>query len=342
MTIDVGYLYNVRINMQNGVDAIALASASALSGGPDDVWNRARRYANLNTANGSPIQLQSEDVQLGYWDSEFGEFTPAIGGEARPPDAVRVSAHLTSQRGNAVSLFFAPAMGHQTSDVSATATATFGTADAWDVMIVQDISGSFTGALSLAKEADEALVSCLRDHTDNSSRLGFVRYTGTADVVTPLEAIETGFDNLVYAIRNLSSCSWWGMGGAPTCSTGTNIAAGVDVAVNEFLNATPPDSDIGQAIVIISDGRPQSVGSGGLSAQVLRDMAVQSVDDAWSAGISVYAVYYAGSSSTPQADADFLATLVRGSGTFEATPDAADLSTMLWNVCSSLPLMLVE
>ncbi len=344
LTIDVGHLYNVRIELQNTVDAAALSAASALPLGKEEVFSRARAIAAMNMANGQPVEVPDADIVLGRWDSDTASFIPLADDDDSRPDAVRVITSRTGGYGNSVGLYFAQIFGLISSDVSASATATFGTGDTWDVIIVQDISGSFTPALPSARDADEALVSCLKDHTDNDSRIGMVSYTGSSQLVFPLEAIETGFDDLIDAIVNLDPCckSWWSnCGTMPDCSTGTNIAAGIDEAVNEFLNAPLPDPDIGQAIVIVSDGRPQSV-SGPLTDEELRDLAVQASDNAWANGISIFAIYYAGSSSTPQQDADFLASLIRGDGIFEATPEENELSGTVWKVCASLPHMLVE
>ena len=209
-------------------------------------------------------------------------------------------------------------------------------------MIVQDISGSFTGALASARTADESLIECLKDHTDNASRVGLVAFTGTARLLHPLEEIETGFDSLIQTVQDLESCCWFFCGSRPRCASGTNIADGLNVAVDEFLAAPPPDPDIGQAIVLVSDGRPQAGTDPGMTDAELRELALQAADDAWNEGIAIYTVYYGGSSSTPVEDAEYLEGLTRGRGTFSSTPDPDKLTTLVWRVCASLPLMLVE
>ena len=94
--------------------------------------------------------------------------------------------------------------------------------------------------------------------------------------------------------------------------------------------------------MIISDGQPKALLSSRKTEYEMGELAVTAVDNAWYEEISVFGVYYAGSSETPGQDATFLAGLVRGEGTFAATPDAAELSTLVWDICASLPPVLVE
>ncbi len=341
LTVDVGYLYNVRSDLQRTVDAAALAGASALSISPSEGINRAVACAALNNAGGIPVGLEGADVQLGSWDSIGQTFTPLTGEAIQFADACRVTASLSSAEGNAVPLFFSGVFGRSSTDISASATAQFGTAHTWDVMIVQDKSGSFTDALDLAKTADQALVQCLADHTDNESQIGFVTYTGTAKLNVPLQSLDIGYDQIMSTIDNLDPCCWWWCGGKLECKTGTNIAAGLDIATVELVNSSGTP-EMGTAIVIVSDGKPQGTTWTTYTDEELRDMAVASANAAAAQDISIFTIYYAGSSSTPEEDAEFLEGLVRGNGTFHQTDDADELSSVIWKICASLPLMLVE
>lgn len=339
-SVDVGYLFNVRAELQNAADAAALAGASGIPGGSAEIRARVHEFASKQVGL-AKLKLTDNDIVLGRWDSKAGIFTPVIDEEKERVDSVKVSADMESKRGNPVPLFFASIFGKSETDISARATASFGTADTWDVIIVQDVSGSFTDALGAAKQADEALIECLKDHTNNASRLGLVTFTGSEYLIHALDTIESGYDSLITKVRNLKSCCWFSCGSRPKCSTGTHIAAGLNMAIDEFLMAGLPDPDIGRAIVLVSDGRPQSTASG-VSDEELRDQAEAAADRAWSEGITIFTVYYAGSSSTPEEDVKFLETLIRGKGTFSATPNPEDLTTLVWRVCASLPLMLVE
>ena len=341
LTIDVGYLYNTRADLQRAVDAAALAGASGLSISANEVRIRARAYAAINRAAGTPVLLGRTDIEVGRWDRQTRSLVPLGLGDQSLPDACRVTAKRTTRTGNPVNLFFAHLFGKATANVSAVATAQFGTAQTWDVMIVQDNSTSFTGTLERAKEANRALVECLKDHIDNESQVGFVAYTGDARAIVPLQPLATGFDQVIGAIDDLSPCCLIFCRGGLRCNTGTNIAAGIDAAIDQLVNSRS-NPDIGKAIVLVSDGKPQATVFVRQTDEELHDMAIAAADDAAAAGISIFTVYYAGSSATPQEDATFLAGLTKGRGTFQQTPDASELSGLVWKICASLPLMLVE
>ena len=338
LTIDIGQMYSVRAELQNAMDAAALAGASALALDADLVRARAHGVAALNTVNGDPVMVPLGNIELGEWDTYSGTFTPLYGDQQVKADSVRIS--------NTLQLTFAQIWGNTETEISASATVSFGTPDPWDVIIVQDTSGSFTDALDQAKEADRALVECLRDHINNASKIGLVQYTGTSRVAYPLTEIEDGLSGLLSAVDSLNQCCMSvnpnSCNGNPQCRTYTNIAAGVDAALNEFLADGIPYPGTTRAIVIISDGQPKAEPSSGLTDYEMGELAVTAVDNAWYEEISVFGVYYAGSSDTPGQDATFLEGLVRGEGTFAATPDAAELSTLVWDICASLPPVLVE
>jgi Flp pilus assembly protein TadG len=137
LAVDVGYVYNVQGDLQAAADAAALAAASGLS--IDDVTTRDRavKYAMKNYAAGSGVDLQSSDIELGYWDRVTG-FTPVDSSGARP-NAVRVTARLSEDRGTAVGLFLASVLGVDSINMSASSIAVFGSRD---IMLTLDYSGS--------------------------------------------------------------------------------------------------------------------------------------------------------------------------------------------------------
>jgi Flp pilus assembly protein TadG len=134
LAVDVGYIYNVKGDLQAAVDAAALAGAGGLSIDQSTARARAINVALSNYANGLPVVLQNSDVQLGMWNSATG-FTPLNSPTARP-NAVKVTALLTG-----VNLFFAGALGINSRDFSSSAIAVFG---ARDIVLTLDYSGSMS------------------------------------------------------------------------------------------------------------------------------------------------------------------------------------------------------
>ncbi|MBI4467965.1 MAG: hypothetical protein HY650_01440 [Acidobacteria bacterium] len=68
MSVDVGYFFFVRNQLQNAVDAAALAGAQGLLAQPGDYTSSGRaqqlatEFAALNIAAGQPVQLQSSEI----------------------------------------------------------------------------------------------------------------------------------------------------------------------------------------------------------------------------------------------------------------------------------------
>jgi hypothetical protein len=117
LTIDVGYLYNVRAELQNTVDAAALAGGSQL---PDRTVaaETAARFSALNYPGAAST------VRLGHWDAGHGVFTE--GSAVGPINAVEVLAERSRTRGNALTFFFAGIFGVQETNVSASAVSLHG------------------------------------------------------------------------------------------------------------------------------------------------------------------------------------------------------------------------
>ncbi len=123
--IDLGYLALARTEIQAAADSSALAASLALEkDNPSEVRLLAHTAAQANAVAGSAVAVRpDEDVELGYWDSDNGRFTALTGTDQERANSVRVTCRRTSARGNPISLFFAPVLGVDSGDVSASAIA---------------------------------------------------------------------------------------------------------------------------------------------------------------------------------------------------------------------------
>jgi len=333
LAVDVGHMYGIQSELQNAADVSALAGASAIGGGAVAVRARVLEYVAKHDGMATP-DTQEADIVLGHWDKNARYFTPAADTDVDSPDAVRVTTQMSQARGNPASLFFARAMGIQTADISASATATFGTIQPWNIAITQDITGSFRNELDEAKLADQALLDCIKEHTGDDTQVGLVAFTGYGKVITPMMNVNDAYVELSDSITGLNKC---GASGMPPCS-GTNIGAGIDAAIGLLQNL---DSPYPPAIIVVSDGMPNS-SLNGYSDQDLADWAVNSADNADAMGISVFTLFYGGNDTSSGAK-EFLAGLVRGRGTAHYTVEASEMATELQAICEEgLSLMLVE
>src|SRR5690606_8926823 len=88
LTIDVGYLYTVRTDLQRASDAGALAGAGQLMESPAAAVAAAREYTRKNFIGTHQLRANDVDVELGQWDPHTQDFVPGL----QPFDAVRVQA----------------------------------------------------------------------------------------------------------------------------------------------------------------------------------------------------------------------------------------------------------
>jgi hypothetical protein len=335
LTVDVGYVYNVRAELQNAADAMALAGTSALSLGPAAVRERVQEFAARQSGL-LELDVQDGDIVLGLWQKDAAEFVALSGDDEENATAVRVIASMTQDRGNAAQLFFAGILGVTTMNVSASATGAFASSKGWNVVIVQDVTGSFEDEIDESRVADQGLLDCIKDNTGGHTQVGLVVFTGYGFVLSGMQTMDTGYGSLSAQIASIDRCN---SGAMPPCS-GTNIGAGLDKAIPLLAGL---DSDLPPAIILVSDGQPAS-SLPGYSDDDLKQWAIDSSDAAAAQGISIFTLFYSGNDGSAGASA-FLASLVRGNGTAHETPNPLNIASELEDICKEgigTALQLVE
>ena len=141
LVIDGSMLYASHADLQAAADSSALAGASAMAIDPAEVRSRAIDYAAKNRAAGDPVVVYSDDVELGDWNDETKTFTKFVGSDEEMAAAVRVTAKLDTDRGNALRTAFAGMFGDGEIDMQATAIAIY---QPRDIVLVLDLSGSMS------------------------------------------------------------------------------------------------------------------------------------------------------------------------------------------------------
>jgi Flp pilus assembly protein TadG len=143
LTIDVGLIYNTRVDLQNAADAAAMAATHAMTseammqvrmGTRESLYdvidealtNTASISEGSRTFGGKQISIETSDVTLG-WINTFSATEPLRTAVSTTIyNAVRVEARRTQESANgAVQLWFARIFGHQSAEVTASAVAVF-------------------------------------------------------------------------------------------------------------------------------------------------------------------------------------------------------------------------
>ena len=341
--IDMSYAYSERNLLQVTASAAALAAAPHLPN-LSETTEKAVEYAEDNMPPETHgTVLDSSDIVLGNWDPATETWTEGD----TPFNAVEITTRRSTINGNRLELFLAPILGLGWLDMEARAVAYARAPDAWDVALVQDVTGSFAEEIGDARVADQTMLDCVSNNF-SESRMGLTTFTGTSHIMTPMlpvglpENLST-YVELSDAIDMLDRCGSFGM---PPCS-GTHIGIGLERGIEQLDSYTPAPGVVGQAIVIVGDGRPDTRNSGSIdysesdhyhvcggdcSDGDLAQMANLAADDAASKGYDVFVLFY--DEGNDDAAAAFFEGLVRGAGEFRRTPNSDDLEDMMFELCS--------
>jgi len=165
LVVDVGFLFVTKTELQTNADLAALAAGVYLHGTETDeavVIATAIEYSQkqlLPVAAG--IVLDGADVIIGNWNPASRTFS----GAGIPTNAVQVTTRRVQDGGNPVNYYFAPLLGYQTGDVTATAVAYKGGGSEGpgtrflcdDEMIDTDVPSIEDLAASMGKTSQELL-----------------------------------------------------------------------------------------------------------------------------------------------------------------------------------------
>ena len=349
LAIDMSYAYKTRSLLQATASAAALAAAPKL-GDLSQARARAQEYVEDNMpADEHGTVLDNSDVVVGNWDPDTRTWTPG----GTPANALQVTARRSAANDNQLNLFLAPVLGLASLDMEASAVAYFKSPTAWDVVLVQDVTGSFSEEIDDAKIADQALLDCISNNLVNT-KMGLTAFTGYGHIMTPMLPVGSGdplsqpnYESMSDAITNLNSCGRPADPAMPPC-TGTHIGVGIESATEQLDSYEPDVGIVGQSMIIVGDGAPNasaaaqssyrasphySCGSS-CSDNELRDMAIAAADAAYAKGYNIYAIFY-DEANDDDASA-FFESLVRGTGIYRRTPNSDELDELMFDLCANL------
>ena len=334
--LDIGRAYLAKAELQAAVDAAVLAAAGDL---PDAVAVEATAllYANANDYGWGPI-LDPGDVDMGFWEAATETFYPNTG----PFNAVQITAKRVNAQGNPVETVLARVLGFDEFNITGTAVASREVVA--DVVIVQDITGSFEDELPIAIDADKGLIDTFAASHAQGVHLGVVTFARTGDEIAPLESLLTSQASSKAALDAVVGCSPSGNSPGDPCY-GTDMSVGLDRAVNMLVNDGRPG--IEDVIVLVSDGVP-CIAELPMPAKIQtgKDWATASANAADAAGVSIFVITLdqESTSSSPclSADVSFNESLARGFGWGTTTTDPLQLEALLASIVGEMPVQLVN
>ncbi len=353
LAVDMSYVWRTYNMLQTTADAAALAAMEAqtlpvLDATIACTW--AQNYASKNMAAGSYGNVlkapgSCSDVVIGMWSCPANQtctqanfVSNATTNCGTTCNAIQVTTRMSTANSNSLQLAFAAMIGIPTFNVTATAISTYGNdpgALPWNVALVQDVSGSFSAEIANAKVADQVLANCMLNATPGS-KLGINVFGQTSS--TPFEggnaiAVNGNSAALTSDINGISV----GGNNMPSGS-GTDIAAGINSAINQICpnsSCTANQTTFKPAIVLITDGEPNTCGGQSCSVATAKANAEAAATAAANMGMDLYAIYFcndgSGTCSSNQAATDitWLSGLVKGNGKFAATPTPAQMAALM-------------
>ena len=229
--------------------------------------------------------------------------------------------------------------------------ASYGSGKAFNTIVINDMSQSFSGELSHQVTADQQILNCVKGITGATSYFGVTLINGHAYTYVPLTLAQANYTTLNADVAALTSCS---AVSDPNCSTGSNIGSGIYSAIQQFSSSAYTGTS--KNIVIITDGVPNAssgvnytTADGVTCGKNCQDSDLQAGTQAQAAlakaaGINISTIYYSGDSNNTPSDITtaetFLAGLVAGTGTALIAPSAAAIDASYASLCSSIPSVL--
>ncbi len=334
--LDIGRAYLARAELQNAVDSAVIAAASELPD-PVAVLTAATDYANANDYGWGPL-VDPADVDMGFWEAPTKTFYPGV-----PPfNAVQITGRRHQVSGNQVDTVLARVLGFDHFEMSATGVASREVVA--DVVIVQDITGSFEDELPIAIDADKALIDTFAAEHAQGVHLGVVTFAREAYDIAPLDSLLNNQASAKAALDAVVGCSPTGNSPGDPCY-GTDQSVGIDLAVDMLVNDGRPG--IEDVIILVSDGvpciaelpMPGKIDTG-------KAWAVASADAAAAAGVSIFTITLdqMSTSTSPclSADVTFNESLARGFGWGTTTTDPFQLEALLASIVGEMPVHLVQ
>lgn len=211
LAIDLSFIRNTRMELQNATDAAAHAALLALRRGDsqDEARQVAKDIARANTVGAKTLSLNDADIEFGTWDFDRRIWT---GGTAQP-NAVRVTARRDEDAlDGPIRLFLAPFIGVETADAEAFATSAFRHRK---ILITFDTTGSFQLSMDEAREAIEGFRDYVCTNGSENDQMGMVLFANVAMLYDALAPVTE------------ANCShwrdhWWGNPPRTTCLSCTD------------------------------------------------------------------------------------------------------------------------
>ena len=356
--VDGSRLYFYKLLLRQTAQAASLAGANKLStyftsspNSSSEIVSAAQQFAALNMPTGTyGTVVPATNVTLGTWDLTNKTFTDLANGGT--PNAVKVIATMSGA--GALQTLFGGSFGTGSVSMSTTAISSYATGKPFHVIVINDLSSSFSPSIGNQRTADQAILDCVKNSAGLTSQFGLIGITGRYTVTQAPVVASTNYAALTTKISGVKSC---GNTGAPSCS-GSNVASGIYRSTKSDMFGAASFATTNMNLVIITDGVPNansftytreegiyptpSAASPTCTSSCtdanLLTMAQNQANYAWSLGVNVSTIYYSGNTSISQraSYAASLATLRKGTGISLVAPTGSQINSAFAAFCATM------
>lgn len=361
LAVDTAMLSYAGLQSQAIADAGAHAALVQLreNGQVEDARAFATQIVNENQLMGQAAQVEEEDIVFGTWSYDDRAFDA----DGEWVNSVQVTIRKTQDSPNGpVATTLMKLFGVQYNEIESTSPSV-GALRFREIVVVQDVTGSFADEIELAKEANLTLLNFLADNPQPGDRIGMVTFVGDAELWTPLTYIEDDYAGVYsqwdtldwcdrsyypwyyygppyyHAVPQMMGCNTGQSGATWYYDSGTNQGSGLNAAVDALLDSDTDDHAL-KTIILLSDGRPQCIPSDAACDTSISLEGLDAADYAADNNISIYSVSYNETYSAVQSS--YMESLTRGYGFFRETPDPEELPAILEDIAASIPIALVK
>ena len=360
--VDGARLYLHKLMVRQATQSASLAGANKLTtyytsgtNSTATIVSTAQQFAGLNMPSAQyGTIVPAADVVVGNWDIANRTFTSLATSGGTTPNAVRVTGRSTTANGNALQTLFGGTFAKTSVDLTTVATSSYATGKSFHVIVINDLSGSFSPSIANQRAADQAILDCVKNSAGPDSQFGLVGITGRYTVTQAPIVVSTNYNALKTKIAGVKSC---GNSGAPACS-GSNVASGIYRATKSDMFANASYNDTFKNIVVITDGVPNADNftytreegiyptptsasptcTSSCTDSKMLTMAQNQANYAATLGVSISTIYYSGGTSANQRAgyAASLATLQKGTGISLVVPTSAQISSAFGAFCATM------
>lgn len=200
LSIDIGYLRDCQMQLQNAVDAAAHAALISYRayGNESEARETASDIAALNYVGGKPVSLADSDVVFGTWDFDARSFS--TGGAFT--NAVQVSASRSDTAlDGPIQFFLGPVIGVDSGRAAANATGAFRFRE---MELLLDTTGSFFRDIDNGRNAVISFLDKIYTNHLPQDKIGLIAFAQEGKEFTQLQDVVNGYST----IRS----SWYGQG----------------------------------------------------------------------------------------------------------------------------------